>query len=115
MASLSISDVCKMLDVKPHVLRYWEQEIPLLSPRKDNFGRRVYSKRDLNLLFRIRHLLYDNRYTIDGARRKILAEIAGTEPNTMALLHAVRSELLEVSRRLEIGRAMLDSMVDKGK
>lgn len=70
----SISEVSDMLDVKPHVLRYWETQFSMLRPRKNRAGNRVYRPDDLKVLFRIRELLYDRRFTIEGARKKILDE-----------------------------------------
>lgn len=73
----SISEVSDMLDVKPHVLRYWETQFSVLRPRKNRAGNRVYRPEDLKVLFRIRELLYDRRFTIEGARKKIHDEKKG--------------------------------------
>jgi DNA-binding transcriptional MerR regulator len=70
----SISEVSEMLDVKPHVLRYWETQFSMLRPRKNRAGNRVYRPEDLKVLFRIRELLYARRFTIEGARKKFLEE-----------------------------------------
>jgi DNA-binding transcriptional MerR regulator len=70
----SISEVSELLDVKPHVLRYWETQFSVLKPRKNRAGNRVYRPEDLKVLFRIRELLYDRRFTIEGARKKLLEE-----------------------------------------
>lgn len=70
----SISEVSEMLGVKPHVLRYWETQFGSLRPRKNRAGNRVYRPEDLKVLFRIRELLYERRFTIEGARKKILEE-----------------------------------------
>ncbi len=94
MEGYHIGEVCRLLDVKPHVLRYWEQEIPFLSPRKDDSGRRLYSIRDVNMLFRLRHLLYDRKYTVEGARQRIWEELEGISPDIQARIHAIRHELL---------------------
>jgi len=67
----SISDVCKMADLKPHVLRYWESEFPDLRPRKNRAGNRAYKTKDIKLIFLIKHLLYEEKYTVEGARRKL--------------------------------------------
>jgi len=64
----SISEVCEMLDVKPHVLRYWESEFRDLKPRKNRAGNRAYRKRDIELLLKIKHLLYNEKFTIEGAK-----------------------------------------------
>ena len=68
----SISEVSDLLGVKAHVLRYWETQFKMLRPRKGRGGARMYKKRDIEVLFDIKQLLYDQRFTIAGARRKIL-------------------------------------------
>ncbi|MGE5178007.1 MAG: MerR family transcriptional regulator [Bacteroidota bacterium] len=68
----SISEVSDLIGVKPHVLRYWETQFKMLRPRKGRGGARMYRKRDIEVLFDIKQLLYDQRFTIAGARRKIL-------------------------------------------
>jgi DNA-binding transcriptional MerR regulator len=68
----SISEVSEEIGVKPHVLRYWETQFPTLRPRKNRAGNRMYRPEDLELLGRIKELLYERRFTIEGARRHIL-------------------------------------------
>lgn len=67
----SISEVCGMTSLKPHVLRYWETAFPMLKPSKNQSGNRVYKQEDIGLIKLISRLLYQERYTIDGARQKI--------------------------------------------
>lgn len=67
----SISEVCGMTGLKPHVLRYWETAFPMLKPSKNQSGNRVYKQEDIGLIKLISRLLYQERYTIDGARQKI--------------------------------------------
>ena len=67
----SISEVCEMTGLKPHVLRYWETAFPMLNPSKNQSGNRVYRSEDIALVKSISHLLYEERYTIDGARQKL--------------------------------------------
>lgn len=64
-----IGEVSTMLGVEPYVLRYWETEFPSLSPKKSGTGHRLYRRKDVELLLRIKHLLYEKRFTIDGARQ----------------------------------------------
>lgn len=64
-----ISEVSSLLGVKAYVLRYWETEFPLLNPKKSGTGHRLYRRKDVELLLRIKHLLYERRYTIEGARQ----------------------------------------------
>src|SRR5579862_4814389 len=67
----SIGDVCALTDLKPHVLRYWESQFRFLSPAKNRSGNRVYQRREVELILLVKHLLYTEKYTIDGARRKV--------------------------------------------
>ena len=67
----SISEVAHIIDVKPYVLRFWEKEFPTLKPKKNRAGNRTYQKKDIELLGRIKALLYKEGYTILGARQKL--------------------------------------------
>jgi DNA-binding transcriptional MerR regulator len=71
-----IGEACKALDIQPYVLRYWETEFPPLSPNKSRSGQRVYSEKELGIIRRIKELLYDEGYTIAGAKKKLEAELA---------------------------------------
>ncbi|MEJ2182499.1 MAG: MerR family transcriptional regulator [Nitrospirota bacterium] len=66
-----IGEVSKIAGVEPYVLRYWESEFPLLRPRKSKSGQRIYVKKDLELVLRIRDMLYRDRYTIEGVRKRL--------------------------------------------
>lgn len=103
MDRLTIGEVCALLRVKPHVLRYWEQELELLSPEKDLSGRRSYSSHDLQILARIKHLVQDRKFTLDGARQKMYQELLGPDENRnadrKARIHAIRQELFGAARR----------------
>lgn len=66
-----IGEASDVAGVEPYVLRYWENEFPSLQPRKTKSGQRIYTKKDLDLILLIRRLLYEERYTIDGVRRKL--------------------------------------------
>lgn len=68
----SISEVSDLIGVKPHVLRYWETQFKMLRPKKGRGGARMYRRRDVETLYEIKQLLYDQRFTIAGARRRIL-------------------------------------------
>lgn len=67
----SIGDVCTLTDLKPHVLRYWESQFRFLSPAKNRSGNRVYQRREIELIVLVKHLLYTEKYTIDGARQRL--------------------------------------------
>lgn len=72
-----IGEVCEHVGVQPHVLRYWESEFPMLAPQKNRAGQRVYRRKDLEIVLRIRELLYDEKFTIAGAKRKLAEELRG--------------------------------------
>jgi DNA-binding transcriptional MerR regulator len=67
----SIGDVCEMLELKPHVLRYWESQFKVLSPNKNRSGNRVYTRRELEFVQLVKHLLYTEKYTVEGARQQL--------------------------------------------
>ena len=67
----SIGEVCALTELKPHVLRYWESQFKLLNPAKNRSGNRVYARREVELILLVKHLLYTEKYTIDGARQKL--------------------------------------------
>lgn len=66
-----IGEVCKVADLQPYVLRYWETEFPQLSPNKSGGGQRLYTKRELDVILRIKELLYKEGFTIAGAKKKL--------------------------------------------
>jgi DNA-binding transcriptional MerR regulator len=67
----SIGEVCQLTDLKPHVLRYWESQFRFLNPAKNRSGNRVYQRREIELILLVKHLLYTEKYTIEGARHRI--------------------------------------------
>jgi DNA-binding transcriptional MerR regulator len=67
----SIGEVCELTELKPHVLRYWESQFKFLSPAKNRSGNRVYQRREIEMVMLVKHLLYAEKYTIEGARRKL--------------------------------------------
>ena len=91
----SISEVSDLIGVKPHVLRYWETQFKMLRPKKGRGGARMYRKRDIEVLFEIKQLLYDQRFTIAGARRRILDERSeGKEQIELPFSKLDREEML---------------------
>lgn len=100
MRRFSIGEVCRALGVKPHIVRYWEQEIGILSPEKDQGGRRAYTEADLQLLFRIKYLVHERKYTVKGAAMRIVEEASGEGADAKARIHEVRGELLDVLGRI---------------
>src|SRR5207249_6448581 len=85
-----IGEVCKIADVQPYVLRYWETEFPSLAPNKSGGGQRLYTRREIDIILRIKQLLYSEGFTIAGAKKKLEVEssetIAAPKDLTRALL-----------------------------
>ena len=94
----SISEVSDMIGVKPHVLRYWETQFKMLRPKKGRGGARMYRKRDVEVLFEVKQLLYDQRFTIAGARRKLLDDRAQREQIELKFARTDREEMLRALR-----------------
>lgn len=67
----SISEVCDLVGLRPHVLRYWESQFPVLNPSKNRSGNRVYLRREIKLVMLVKQLLYTEKYTIEGARQRL--------------------------------------------
>jgi DNA-binding transcriptional MerR regulator len=70
-----IGEVCDLAGVQAHVLRYWESEFPMLAPQKNRAGQRVYRKRDVEIALRIKELLYEDQYTIAGAKKRLANDL----------------------------------------
>ncbi len=103
----SIGEVCALTDLKPHVLRYWESQFRFLSPAKNRSGNRVYQRREVELILLVKHLLYTEKYTIEGARQKVDEQRKGGELRnaaraalTLETLDALETELKELIRFL---------------
>jgi DNA-binding transcriptional MerR regulator len=75
-----IGEVSKITGIKPYVLRYWESEFSIIRPKKNRVGQRVYTKKELERILEIKKLLYDERYSIAGAKKKILSDLKQTAP-----------------------------------
>jgi DNA-binding transcriptional MerR regulator len=67
----SIGEVARITRLEPYVLRFWEKEFPMLKPRKNRGGNRIYQKIDIEMVNQIKHLLYKENYTIEGARNRL--------------------------------------------
>ncbi len=105
-----ISEVAEVVGVKPHVLRYWETQFSMLRPKKNRAGNRMYRPDEVKLLYLIKELLYDRRFTIAGARRHLLdqrkepvaeqVELGFGDADRKLVLHEVKSELKQILGRL---------------
>ena len=93
----TIGEVSDLCGVKPHVLRYWEQEFPQLAPLKRRGNRRYYQRQDVMLIRQIRSLLYDHGFTIGGARQRLSGEEAKNDVSqSRQIIHQLRVELEDV-------------------
>jgi len=107
----SIGEVCDLTDLKPHVLRYWESQFRFLSPAKNRSGNRVYQRREVELITLVKHLLYDEKYTIEGARQKVDEHRKGGDLKivargalTLQSLESLESDLKELIGVLDAPR-----------
>ncbi len=99
----SIGDVEKITGVKSHILRYWEEEIPALNPSKNSGGRRTYSQSDLELIMRLKYLIVDRGFTVQGAQKQLLADTEKKQENmdTLYAVHQVREELVNLLKDIK--------------
>ena len=107
-----IGEVCKLADVQPYVLRYWETEFPQLAPNKSGGGQRLYTRREIDTILRIKELLYRDGFTIAGAKKKLdeepAEEGAGAEPKAPAVRTDVTRALVTVKEELNAILRMLE-------
>jgi len=100
----SIGEVCQLTDLKPHVLRYWESQFRFLNPAKNRSGNRVYQRKEIELILLVKHLLYTEKYTIDGARQKI------DEHRKSGSLRGQARYALAAETLVELERQLLDTL-----
>ncbi len=103
----SIGDVCSLTELKPHVLRYWEGQFRFLSPAKNRSGNRVYQRREVELIQLVKHLLYTEKYTIEGAKRRLddlrkegSLRVSARRALTASTWVSIEAELREILRDL---------------
>ena len=104
----SIGEVCDLTGLKAHVLRYWESQFRFLSPAKNRSGNRVYQRKEIELILLVKHLLYTEKYTIDGARQKLnehrkAGELRRVSRDALAVetLESIEQDLRDLLRQLE--------------
>ena len=102
-----IGEVGELLSVEPYVLRYWESAFPSLSPKKSGTGHRLYRRKDVELLLRIKHLLYEKKFTIEGARQWLLTETRKPQANAKTAKR-VQQELFSEDPLPEIRRELVE-------
>src|SRR5262245_55070847 len=91
-----IGEVCEITDTQPYVLRYWESEFPALAPAKNSSGQRIYRRRDIETVLRIKQLLYDEGFTIAGAKKRLETELAARSPTPQSQA-AVAAEIEDIA------------------
>jgi len=104
----SIGEVCELTGLKAHVLRYWESQFRFLSPAKNRSGNRVYQRKEIELILLVKHLLYTEKYTIEGARLKVdeqrksgeIRQLSRTVLN-VETLESLEHDLRELLRMLD--------------
>jgi DNA-binding transcriptional MerR regulator len=110
-----IGEVCKMAEVQPYVLRYWETEFPPLAPNKSGGGQRLYTRREIDIILRIKQLLYSEGFTIAGAKKKLDIEMSAPVAEVVAPVAStapskdVSKALGDVKRELTAILELLDS------
>src|ERR1039458_1025936 len=100
-----IGEVSQLVGVEPYVLRYWESEFPGLSPKKSNTGQRMFRRKDVEMLLNIKQLLYDKKFTIEGARKALKSEKAARVVQEELFSHSnplpdIRQELADILKLL---------------
>ncbi len=120
----SISEVSKLTDLKQYVLRYWETEFPELRPSKNRAGNRIYRLNDVKVIFRIKKLLYEDKYTIEGARQRLKSEqkdkrdkiqldIPFGDLSKEEIVSDIRKDLEEILELLESGEGKSEEPASK--
>ena len=92
-----IGEVCEITDTQPYVLRYWESEFPALAPAKNSSGQRIYRRKDIETVLRIKQLLYEEGFTIAGAKKRLEAELGGRGATPSAMASLPETEVTDVA------------------
>ncbi|NOY64877.1 MAG: MerR family transcriptional regulator [Nitrospirae bacterium] len=98
-----IGEVSRITEVEPYVLRYWESEFPFLKPRKSRSGQRLYVKKDIETIFEIKRLLYEERYTIEGVKKKFMEphlKVVEIDEDSVSQSHSAQEKLEHIKSRL---------------
>ncbi len=95
-----IGEISQVADIEPHVLRYWESEFSFLKPRKNKHGQRIYTRKDMELVLQIKNLLYKEKYTIAGVRKKFEKSAVRKTSVSIETIHGVKKRLKEILNTL---------------
>ncbi len=96
-----IGEVSKLVKLPAYVLRFWESEFSKIKPKRTSSGRRLYTRKDIELILRIKDLLYEKKYTIQGARQHLSRRAGKDKTSTSALLNDLRAELKSIRDLLD--------------
>ena len=96
-----IGEVSKLVKLPAYVLRFWESEFPRIKPKRTSSGRRLYTRKDIELILKIKDLLYEKKYTIQGARQHLSRRAGKDKASTSALLNDLRAELKSIRDLLD--------------
>ena len=107
----SIGEVCALTELKPHVLRYWESQFRFLNPAKNRSGNRVYKAREIELIMLVKHLLYTEKYTIEGARQRLDQHRKGGDLKPTARTALAAEMVRDLREELEQIEAILEGRV----
>ena len=103
----SIGEVGELTGLKAHVLRYWETQFDMISPSKNRAGNRVYKTKEIETILLIKHLLYERRYTLEGARQELKSSRKGGEIKKLRETTATPAMLAEIREALSSTREVL--------
>lgn len=107
-----IRDICRVLGLKAHVIRYWEKEIHFLSPRKNISGARVYSFHELSLFFRLKYLVYTKKLPLSKASAVLWKDVTSENQEIRVIIHELRVKLLILFYKAETQRKILENFFD---
>ena len=107
-----IGEVCKTADLQPYVLRYWETEFPSLAPGKSGGGQRLYTQREVDIILRIKELLYKEGFTIAGAKKKLEQELADPQPAPAAPVATAATPAPDLTKVKQELRAILKMLAE---
>ena len=96
-----IGEVSKLVQLPAYVLRFWESEFSKINPKRTSSGRRLYTRKDIELILKVKHLLYEKKFTIQGARQHLTRRGAKSETGTNRFLDDLRSELKSIRDLLD--------------
>ena len=106
-----IGEVCDIVEVQAHVLRYWETEFPMLSPQKNRSGQRSYRRRDVEIALRIKELLYDDLFTIAGAKKKLQVEMR--ETSRLKIVHPEPAKKENFIKEVKLPAPVEDDLIEE--